>query len=75
MTSIGPDAPMHFDANLTNPKPVGNVLSSGSFGPWQADSPRDTPVSGTYSFNHADLGTIKGIGGILSSTGKYAGIP
>jgi hypothetical protein len=65
---------MHFDAKLTNPKPVGNVFSSGSFGPWQADSPRDTPVNGTYSFNHADLSTIKGIGGILSSTGKYAGI-
>jgi len=74
MTTIGPNAPMHFDANLTNPKPVGNILSSGSFGPWQADSPRDTPVSGTYSFNHADLATIKGIGGILSSTGKYAGV-
>lgn len=74
MTSIGPDAPMHFDANLTNPKPVGNILSSGSFGPWQADSPRDTPVSGIYSFNNADLGTIKGIGGILSSTGKYDGV-
>jgi hypothetical protein len=73
MTSIGPDGPMHFDADLTNPKPVGNVLSSGSFGPWQADSPRDTPVSGTYSFNHADLGTIRGIGGILSSTGEYGG--
>ncbi len=74
MTTIGPGSPLHFDANLTNPKPVGNVLSSGSFGPWRADSPRDTPVSGTYSFSHADLGTIKGIGGILSSTGKYAGV-
>jgi hypothetical protein len=74
MTSVGPDDPMHFDADLTNPKPVGNVLSSGSFGPWVADSPRDTPLSGTYSFNNADLGTIKGIGGILSSTGKYYGI-
>jgi hypothetical protein len=73
MTSIGPEGPMHFDADLTNPKPVGNVLSSGSFGPWQADSPRDTPVSGSYSFNHADLGTINGIGGILSSTGEYGG--
>ena len=74
MTRIGPGSPMHFDANLTNPKPVGQILSSGSFGPWQPDSPRDTPVSGTYSFDHADLGTIKGLGGILSSTGKYAGI-
>jgi AsmA-like C-terminal region len=73
MSSIGPNEPLHFDANLTNPKPVGNILSSGSFGPWRADSPRDTPVSGTYSFNKADLGTIKGIGGILSSTGQYAG--
>ena len=59
MTSIGPNDPMHFDANLTNAKPVGNILSSGSFGPWQADSPRETPVSGTYSFNNADLGTIR----------------
>jgi hypothetical protein len=73
MTSIGPNAPMHFDANLTNPKPVGNILSSGSFGPWQADKPRTTPVNGTYSFRDADLGTIKGIGGILSSTGSYEG--
>jgi hypothetical protein len=73
MTSIGPNQPLHFDANLTNPKPVGNILSSGSFGPWRVDSPRDTPVSGNYSFNNADLSTIKGIGGILSSTGQYAG--
>ncbi|MGD0212040.1 MAG: hypothetical protein ABSB87_02335 [Terriglobales bacterium] len=74
MTTIGPGSPMHFDANLTNPKPVGQIQSSGLFGPWQPDSPRDTPVSGTYTFEHADLGTIKGIGGILSSTGKYAGV-
>ena len=74
MTRIGPGSPMHYDANLTNPKPVGQIRSSGLFGPWDPDSPRDTPLSGTYSFDHADLSTIKGIGGILSSTGKYAGI-
>jgi len=74
MTQIGPGSPMHFDANLINPKPVGRVISSGLFGPWQPDSPRDTPVSGSYSFDHADLSTIKGIGGMLSSTGKYSGV-
>ena len=74
MTSIGPNRPMHFQARLTNPKPVGNIISNGLFGPWQADSPRDTPVSGVYSFDHADLSTIKGIGGILSSNGKYSGV-
>ena len=73
MTRVGPNEPMHFEADLVNPKPVGNIHSSGSFGPWQADSPRDSPIQGTYSFSHADLSTIKGIGGILSSTGKYDG--
>ena len=73
MTRTGTNQPLHFDANLINPKPVGTIVSSGLFGPWQADSPRDTPVRGNYTFQHADLSTIKGIGGILSSTGEYAG--
>lgn len=73
MKDIGPGQPMHFDATLVNPKPIGDISSSGFFGPWQADTPRDSPVRGTYSFSNADLGTIKGIGGILSSTGQYAG--
>ena len=73
MTSVGEDAPMHFEADLINPKPVGTIHTSGRFGPWVADSPRDTAIEGTYSFSHADLATIKGIGGILSSAGQYAG--
>src|SRR6202044_4258277 len=70
---IGPGQPMQFNATLVNPKPVGDIQSSGLFGPLQQDSPRDTPVQGDYSFDHADLSTIKGIGGILSSTGHYSG--
>jgi hypothetical protein len=73
MKEIGPGQPFRFDATLVNPKPVGDIHSSGLFGPWQQDSPRDTPVQGSYSFDHADLSTIKGIGGILSSTGEYSG--
>jgi hypothetical protein len=73
MKDIGPGQPLQFDATLINPKPVGNISSSGYFGPWQADDPRETPVKGDYSFRNADLGTIKGIGGILSSNGSYAG--
>ncbi|HEY1660014.1 MAG TPA: hypothetical protein VGG14_16800 [Candidatus Sulfotelmatobacter sp.] len=74
MKDIGPGQPMSFDATLVNPKPVGDIHSTGLFGPWNVDDPRDTPVQGDYSFSHADLGTIKGIGGILSSTGKYEGM-
>ena len=73
MKDLGPGQPLRFDATLLNPKPVGEIHSSGLVGPWQADAPRDLPVQGTYSFTNADLATIKGIGGILSSTGKYQG--
>lgn len=73
MRDIGPGQPMQFNARLVNPKPVGDIQSSGLFGPWQQDSPRDTPVQGDYSFRNADLSTIKGIGGTLSSTGEYSG--
>jgi len=73
MKDIGPEQPMKFDATLTNPKPVGDIASKGSFGPLNMESPRDSNVSGDYSFTHADLSTLKGIGGILSSTGSYTG--
>jgi hypothetical protein len=73
MKDVGPGQPFQFEATLVNPKPVGDIQSTGLFGPWQQDSPRDTPVQGDYSFTHADLGTIKGIGGMLSSTGEYSG--
>ena len=73
MKEIGPGQPLLFNATLVNPKPVGAIQSTGLFGPWNTDDPRGSPVNGNYSFTHADLGTIKGIGGILSSNGRYAG--
>jgi hypothetical protein len=73
MKDIGPGQPMRFEATLVNPKPVGDIQSKGFFGPWDEKEPRNTPVQGDYSFSNADLSTLKGIGGILSSTGKYAG--
>jgi AsmA-like C-terminal region len=73
MKDVGRGQPMHFDATLVNPKPVGDIQSQGMFGPFREAEPRETPVEGDYSFTHADLGTLKGISGILSSTGKYGG--
>jgi hypothetical protein len=65
--------PVHFEAALTNPVPVGTIQTTGTFGPWQVDDPGESPVGGDYSFNNADLGSIKGIAGILNSTGRYQG--
>ena len=73
MNDIGPSRPLQFQATLVNPKPVGDIYSSGLFGPLNEFSPRDSAIAGTYFFSNADLGTIKGIGGILSSTGQYEG--
>jgi len=73
LTDAGLKQPMVFDATLVNPKPVGDIHSTGHFGPWQDDNPRDSPIDGKYSFTNADLGTIKGIAGTLSSTGQYSG--
>ncbi|HEY6445834.1 MAG TPA: hypothetical protein VIY53_05190 [Acidobacteriaceae bacterium] len=71
--SVGQGRAMKFHATLVNPKPVGDIDSTGDFGPFDADSPGDTPVDGHYSFSHADLFPIKGIGGTLASTGDYQG--
>jgi AsmA-like C-terminal region len=73
LRTIGAGKPMDFTAVLTNPKPVGQIESRGYFGPWNAAQPGATAVGGTYSFHDADLGTLKGIGGILSSQGSYQG--
>lgn len=71
--NLGFDRPAEFESTLTNAVPRGEIYAKGSFGPWQSDAPRDTPVEATYRFEHADLGTIKGLQGILSSTGTFAG--
>lgn len=73
LTGVSASGPMKFDAQLTNPRPEGQIHSTGSFGPWVKEDPGESPVSGDYTFSHADLATFKGIAGILDSTGRYGG--
>lgn len=74
LKSAGTDSAMDYQASLTNPKPPGQIESSGKFGPWAADEPGDTPLAGKYTFSNADLGVFKGIAGILQSTGNFTGV-
>jgi hypothetical protein len=67
------DRPASFHATLRNSVPTGEIDSSGEFGPWQADSPSKTPAIGRYTFENANLGTLKGLHGILSSHGTFSG--
>ena len=74
LTDAAFDRPTKYDARLTNPKPEGMILAKGTFGPWDPDEPTQTPLTGDYEFKDADLGTIKGIGGMLESAGSFTGV-
>jgi hypothetical protein len=73
MRDVGPTRPWDYDATLVNATPKGDIHAVGTFGPWNNDSPGDSAVTGHYVFDHADLNTIKGIGGMLSSVGEFTG--
>jgi hypothetical protein len=73
MHDVGGNAAWPYDATLINAVPRGNIHAVGTFGPWNIESPGDSSVTGNYTFDHADLGTIHGIGGILSSKGNFKG--
>lgn len=66
-------APVNFEALVENPKPPGEIHTSGVFGPWVVDDPGSSPIRGDYAFRHADLSVFKGIAGTLDSTGHYIG--
>jgi hypothetical protein len=73
MHEVGANQAMPFDATLTNAVPPGEIKTSGSFGPWHTDDEGDTPLNGTFTFEKADLSVFKGISGMLSSKGSFAG--
>jgi hypothetical protein len=73
LQSVGVNTAMRYDADLSIPKPPGEVKSVGRFGPWDAAEPGDTPLQGDYTFDNADLGTFAAIAGTLSSKGTFDG--
>jgi hypothetical protein len=73
LSDVGGDHPLLYNADLINPHPIGNIHAYGHLGPWQGREPRSTPIDGQFTFNYADLSTIKGLRGTLSATGDYSG--
>jgi AsmA-like C-terminal region len=66
--------PIDYDLKFHNPEPPGEIATHGKFGVWIKGNPGETPISGEYTFEHADLGVYEGIAGMLSSKGKYGGL-
>src|ERR1700688_256439 len=42
----------NYDAVFLNAIPPGEIQTRGHFGPWNSSDPGQTPVSGTYQFEH-----------------------
>ena len=72
-TGLSSEHPARFTASLTNAVPKGEIEVSGEFGPWNVETPRATFLQAEYRLDHADLATINGLQGILSSTGSFSG--
>ncbi len=73
INDVSEGQPMAFHAELTNPLPPGEIRAEGEFGPLDTSKPEEAPASGSYTFEHANLGVFPGIGGTLYSTGKFEG--
>lgn len=73
MSNFDFSKPASFHALLTNPVPRGEIHCDGQFGPWEAAEPSETPVSAEYAFSNADMSTLRGLQGTLTSTGHFSG--
>ncbi len=71
---IGWSIPFKYEVKVRNPEPPGEVTAEGKFGPWNSSNAGQTPFSGGYKFENADLSFYKAIAGTLSSTGQFSGI-
>jgi hypothetical protein len=74
MNQVRWGSPFRYHLKFQNPKPPGELDVTGSFGPYTKARPEDTPFSGEYTFDHADLGVYGGIAGSLASKGKFGGV-
>jgi hypothetical protein len=73
LRDVGWKGPLTYHVNVRNPKPPGDVTAQGEFGLWNRTAAGETPISGDYKFEQADLSVYGGIAGKLSSTGKFGG--
>ncbi len=73
LKGIAKDSAVDFVAALQTPEPTGDLQLQGQIGPFQRDQAGSTPLSGTYSYKNAKLEEFIGVGGVLSSEGKFNG--
>ena len=73
LQGVSKDSAVRFVASLQTPEPTGDLQIQGKVGPFKRDQAGSTPLSGTYSYQNARLEEFIGIGGVLTSEGKFGG--
>jgi hypothetical protein len=73
LDEVGEGGIIPYHAALLNTEPPGEIRSEGKIGPWNENDPGSTPVTGSYTYEHANLAVFEGISGTLSSQGKFSG--
>jgi hypothetical protein len=73
LDNVAEQGVISYHAALLNPEPPGEIQSDGKVGPWNENDPGSTPVTGSYTYEHANLAVFEGISGTLSSQGKFSG--
>jgi len=71
--SVSATTTMGYRVAMTNTLPPGEIRSTGHFGPWNSNDPGQTPLSGSATFQQANLGAFGGIAGTLSSDQDFDG--
>ena len=74
LRGVGWNGALSYWVKVGNPKPPAEITASGKFGVWNINDPGQTPVSGEYKVDQADLSVYHGIAGMLSSVGKFGGV-
>ena len=63
LRNVIPEKPFDYRVKVHNPEPPGEIAVEGKFGNWKRGDAGETPISGEYTFEHADLSVYHGVAG------------
>jgi len=70
---VNRQGPSPFRVELVINEPSGTVRSTGKIGPWNWDDAGRTALTGSFTFNEADLSTVGNIEGRFNAQGEFTG--
>ena len=73
LRDVGSEGPLTYQTEIYNPRPEGEIRSSGTWGPWDPHHPGTTALKGTYEYRNVKLSSLPKLNGMLHSQGSFSG--